>query len=49
MNRVKYIFLCNTSTKVYTVSAILNHVYIQGRMIENSINMSITQVIFTYY
>ena len=39
----------NSSTKVYTVSAIFNLVFTQGYMTENPINMSITQIIFSNY
>ena len=39
----------NSSTKVYTVSAILNLVFTQVHMTENFMNMSITQIIFHDY
>ena len=39
----------NSSTKVYTVSAIFNLVFTQGYMTENSINMSITLIIVGNY
>ena len=39
----------NSSTKVYTVSATLNLVFTQDHMTENSINMSITQIILGNY